>query len=71
MKILGFILILAGILALAYRGITYTKREEVLDLGPIEATVDQKKTIPIAPVAGALILATGVVLVLVDRRRRT
>jgi hypothetical protein len=67
--VLGIVLILVGAIALAYQGITYTTREKVLDIGPIEATKKEKKTIPLSPVLGALSLAAGVVLVVVGVRR--
>ena len=50
--IIGIILIVIGIIALAYGGITYTKREKVLDLGPIQATAEKQKTIPFPPSIG-------------------
>lgn len=70
MRVLGIILVLLGILAVAYGGITYTKREKVLDIGSVEASVDHKKRIPMSPVAGAVALVAGVAL-LVARPRRT
>jgi hypothetical protein len=65
----GIILIVVGVLALAYQGITYTNREKVVDLGPIEAHTETEKTIPLPPVLGGLALAGGVVLLLVGARR--
>ncbi|HUO63193.1 MAG TPA: hypothetical protein VMT97_05790 [Terriglobales bacterium] len=65
----GVALIILGVLALAYQGITYTTREKVIDLGPLTATVDKKKTFPLPPLVGALVLAGGVVLVIVGARR--
>ena len=70
MKIVGIILIVIGIVALAYGGITYTKREKVLDIGPVEATAERQETIPLPPVLGGLSLAAGVVLLIVGSRRR-
>jgi hypothetical protein len=67
--ILGVILIVLGALALAYQGITYTKREKVLDIGPIEASRQTEKTIPIPPLIGGLALAGGVVLVVMGTRK--
>jgi hypothetical protein len=64
MKLLGAILIVLGIVALLYGGFTYTKREKVVDVGPLQATVDQKKTVPISPIVGVLALGAGLVLVL-------
>jgi len=64
MKILGAILIVLGLIGLLYGGISYTKREKVIDAGPIQVSADEKKTIPLPPIAGALALVAGVVLVL-------
>ena len=58
--IIGIVLIAVGLVFLAYQGITYTSRETVLDLGPIKATADTQKTIPLPPILGGLALAGGV-----------
>ena len=70
MKIVGLVLIVLGVLALAYGGITYTTREEVLDVGPIEATAERERTVPLPPVLGALALVGGIALMIADSRRR-
>jgi len=57
-----------GLIALAYGGITYTKREKVLDLGPIQATAERQKTIPFPPILGGICLVGGIVLVIVGNR---
>ena len=67
--LIGVVLIIVGVLALAYQGITYTTREKVIDLGPLKASVDKQKTIPLPPILGALALAGGVVLVIVGARK--
>lgn len=67
--VLGIILIVAGALALAYQGITYTTREKVIDLGPLKASVDKQKTIPLPPILGVVAMAAGVILVVVGNRR--
>lgn len=67
--IVGVALIILGVLALAYQGITYTTREKVIDLGPLQASVDKEKSIPLPPIVGALALAGGVVLVIVGARK--
>jgi hypothetical protein len=60
--ILGIVLVILGVFALAYQGITYTKREKVVDLGPIHATKDTTKTIPLPPILGGLSLVGGIAL---------
>lgn len=70
MKIAGIVLIVIGIIALAYGGITYTTQEKVLDIGPIEATAERQKTIPLPPLLGGLALAGGVALLIVGSRRK-
>ena len=65
----GIILIIVGVIALVWGGITYTKREKVLDLGPIQATAEKQKTIPLPPVLGGICLVGGIVLVIVGSRK--
>jgi uncharacterized membrane protein len=60
--IIGIVLIAVGLVSLAYQGITYTSRTTVVDLGPIKATADTQKTIPVPPILGGLALVGGVVL---------
>ncbi len=67
--LVGVALIILGALALTYQGITYTTREEVIDLGPFKASVDKEKNIPLPPIVGVLALAGGVVLVIVGSRK--
>ena len=63
--VVGIALIVLGMVAFAYQGITYTSRETVLDIGPIHATADTQKTIPLSPLLGGLVLVGGIVLVVV------
>jgi flagellar basal body-associated protein FliL len=60
--VLGIILIVLGIVSLAYQGITYTTREKVLEVGPIEAHKKETRTIPLPPVLGVSALAGGIIL---------
>jgi hypothetical protein len=69
MKIFAIVLIIVGAISLAYGGISYTRREKVLDLGPIEATAERHKTIPLPPVLGGVVLAAGVGLLLLGGKK--
>jgi len=67
--IIGIVLIVAGVLALAYQGIRYTTRETVVDLGPIHATAERDKTIPLPPIIGIAAVAGGVALLIAGGRK--
>jgi len=70
MSMAGILLIVLGALALAYQGITYTRQEKVLDVGPIHATKDTQEQIPIPPILGGLALAGGIALLAVGARQK-
>ena len=70
MKIVGIVLIVIGVISLALGGISYTRREKVIDLGPIQATAERQKTIPLPPLLGGLALAGGVVLLVAASKKR-
>jgi hypothetical protein len=67
--IIGVLLIVLGVVAFAYQGITYTTKEKVVDLGPLKVEAKRERTIPLPPVLGALALAGGIVLVIAGSRR--
>lgn len=67
--IIAVVLIAIGVVSLAYQGITYTTREKVLEVGPIKATAEKEKTLPLPPILGGLSLAGGVVLLVAATRR--
>ena len=68
MRIFGIVLIVLGLVALLYGGISWTQREKVVDVGPIEVTREDRERLPIPPIVGGLLLTAGVVLVVVRRR---
>ena len=70
MRIAGIILIILGVVGLVYGGITYTRRRDTVSLGPITATVNQRETVPISPVAGGIALVVGIGLLVASGRRR-
>lgn len=69
MRILGVVLVVVGILALVYGGINYNKDKTVLQIGSMNVTATEKKSIPIPAVAGVAVLIGGVALLAVGRRR--
>ena len=66
----GIVLIVLGVVALAYQGITYTSRETVVDIGPLHATADRERTLPLPPILGLAAVAGGVALIVASRRKR-
>ncbi len=65
--LIGIILIVMGVIAFAYQGITYTTREKVIDLGPIQVTAEKTQRIPLIPIVGGIALVSGIVLVIMKR----
>ncbi|NUR56905.1 MAG: DUF3185 domain-containing protein [Acidobacteria bacterium] len=70
MKIAAIVLIVIGVIALAYGGISYTREKKVVDLGPLEATTKTRETIPLPPVLGAAAIVGGVLLLVVSGKKR-
>jgi uncharacterized membrane protein YidH (DUF202 family) len=70
-KLIGILLIVFGVVALALGGISYTDREKVLDIGPIEATTETRETIPLSPIVGIGSIVGGIALVALGARART
>ena len=68
-SLIAIILIALGIVAFGYHGISYTTREKVVDLGPLEMTADKTRTLPLPPIVGAIALAGGVLLLVTGRRK--
>ena len=66
----GIALIVLGLAALVYGGITYTSRETVIDIGPIQATADRDRTFPLPPVAGVVAVTGGIALLVAGMRKR-
>ena len=67
--IIAIILIALGIAAFAYQGITYTTREKVVDIGPIQVTAEKTKTIPLPPIVGAIAIVGGIVLLVMGMKK--
>ena len=70
MKLTGIVLIVLGVLALAYQGIRYTTQEKLINIGSLEITTKEKKTIPLPPIVGGVAIAAGIALILVERKKK-
>ena len=70
-SLVGIVLVVLGVLALAYQGINYTRRETVLDVGPIHATADTEKHIPLPPIVGGLAILGGAFLLFARSREKS
>ncbi len=68
MKVLGFMLVVAGFLALVYGGISYNRQRTVLDVGPFKATATEQKNVPFSPIVGGIVLLGGILLLVVPRK---
>ena len=66
--LIAIVLFIIGIISLGYQGITYTRQRKVVDIGPIQATKQEHKTIPLPPIIGVIALVGGAVLLVADRR---
>jgi uncharacterized membrane protein YidH (DUF202 family) len=69
-KLVGILLIVFGVAALAMGGFSYTKREKAVDLGPVQVTTERQKTVPLSPIVGLVAVGAGVILVLTDSKTR-
>jgi hypothetical protein len=70
-KLIGMLLIAFGIFALVMGGISYTDRDKVLDIGPVEVQSEERETIPLSPIVGIASLAGGVALLIAGARARS
>ena len=67
--VIGLVLILLGIVALSYNRITYTTKEKIVEIGPLQATAEKEKSIPLPPLLGGLALVAGVGLIAVGYKK--
>jgi uncharacterized membrane protein YidH (DUF202 family) len=68
-RVIGVLLVVVGLFALLAGGISWTRTETVLDIGPIEAQTTERETIPLPPILGGLALAAGAILLVVGRAK--
>jgi hypothetical protein len=68
MRLVATLLIVLGLVGLIWGGISWTQREKVVDLGPLEVTQEERKAVPLPPIIGGICLAAGIVLLIGGRR---
>ena len=68
MKVIGFVLVILGLLALVYGGISYNRQKTIVDVGPLKATTTEQKSIPLSPIVGGVALIGGLVLLTAPKR---
>jgi uncharacterized membrane protein YidH (DUF202 family) len=71
MKLVGIVLVILGVVGLAYGGFTWTTREKVVDVGPLQVTRDKTQSLPLPPIAGGVCLIAGVVLLVGTARQKS
>lgn len=68
--LIGIILIVVAVAAFGYQGISYTTREKVVDLGPLQMTAEKTRTLPLSPIVGGIALIGGIVLLGLGQKKR-
>ena len=68
--LIGILLLVLGVVALVYQGVSYKSHDTIIDVGPIKATAEREHTLPLSPVLGVTAVAAGAVLVIVGMRKR-
>jgi uncharacterized membrane protein len=67
-KNIGIIMIVLGVVMLIWTGFTYTRREKVVDVGPIHISADKKHSVSWPPYAGGILLVGGIVVLVVGKK---
>ena len=69
MKTIGFILVVVGVLALIYGGISYSRQKTIIDVGSFKATATEQKNVPVSPIVGGIAVIGGILLLVAPRKR--
>lgn len=69
-RIAGIVLILAGLAGLIFGGISWTDNKTIIDVGPLQATAREKKTLPIPGIVSGIAIVAGIALLVVPGRKR-
>jgi hypothetical protein len=68
-KVIAVLLIVLGLVALAYGGITMTTRDKIVDLGPVEVTQEEQHRLPLPPIVGGVAVAAGIIMLVAGARK--
>ena len=68
-SLIGIIMIVVAVAAFVYQGISYTSREKVVDLGPLQMTAEKTRTLPLSPIVGGIALIGGIGLVMLGAKK--
>lgn len=69
MKGIGIVIIILGIIMLIWTGFSYTKKEKVVDIGPLEINADKEKQVNWSPYIGGILIIGGIILLVADKRK--
>jgi uncharacterized membrane protein YidH (DUF202 family) len=69
LKTLGFLLVVVGVLALIYGGISYNRQKTIIDVGSFKATATEQKNVPVSPIVGGIAVIGGILLLVAPRKR--
>ena len=67
MKPIALVLVVLGIVALAYGGISWTRKDTIIDAGPIEITADKRESVALPPIIGGVMLVAGLALLMMKK----
>lgn len=68
MKIIAIALLIIGAAMLIWTGFTYTKKEKIVDAGPIQVSADKQKTVNWPPYAGGILVIGGIILLVASKK---
>ncbi|ATP56019.1 hypothetical protein CPT03_05875 [Pedobacter ginsengisoli] len=67
-KTIALVMIILGVVMLIWTGFTYTKKEKIIDAGPIQVSADKEKSVNWPPYVGGIILVAGVAILLTSKK---
>lgn len=68
-KTIGIIIAILGIIMIIYTGFNYVTTEKVIDLGPMQMSMEENHPVQWSPIVGVLLLVGGIVIVAMDRKK--